>query len=417
MVLLMTLVYALSIADRYVGSTLMEPIEREFHLSDSAAGFLSGAGLALFYCTAAIPLGALADRTNRRNMIALSLAAWSVITVLCGVTRSFWQLLLARVGVGIGEAGATPAQQSLLADMVEPRARAVAMTLFSLGASFGSMLGSSGGGWLNERFGWRGALIGLGTLGIPLALLVRLTVEEPIRGRLDAISPVRSASLIDCLRYIRAQRSLWHVMIGATIITFWGWGLVWWTPAFLTRSHHLSVGEAGALLGPMHGFGGSAVMIATMGVMALLARRDVKYQAWFICLTTVFATLPSILVYATASLRLTEAMLWLFVPLTYLYVGPTQALIQNLTPAPMRAQVVAILLFTANVANLVLAPQLIGLASDIVRPALGDPKDSLRLVLLAASTFGLWGAAHYALAARYLREDLMRAGGGCGGAL
>lgn len=129
-VLLMTLVYALSIADRYVGSTLMEPIKREFHLSDSAIGFLSGAGLAIFYCTAAVPLGALADRANRRNMIALSLAAWSAITVLCGVTRSFWQLLLARIGVGIGEAGATPAQQSLLADMVAPRGRAVAMTFF-----------------------------------------------------------------------------------------------------------------------------------------------------------------------------------------------------------------------------------------------------------------------------------------------
>lgn len=408
--IIMTLVYSMSVADRFIGSILIEPIKQEFALSDSAVGLLTGVGVALFYCTAAFPLGALADRVNRRNMIAWSLLVWSAITVLCGLTRTFWQLLIARFGVGIGEAGGTPAQQSLMADIFPPHTRGMAMTIFALGSSIGSMIGSIAGGWLSDRYGWRSALIALGVLGLPLVPLLRFTVTEPVRGKLDAQRYTGSAALLPTLRFCWAQRSLRHVIIGATVITYWGWGLIWWTPAFLTRSHHLSVGEAGALLGPMQGIGGTVVMIAAAALMGLLGKRDSKTQVWLVFATTIIGTVPSIIVYATSSLALATAMLWLFVPLTYLFIGPSLALVQNLTPAPMRARVVAVYLFTANVANLILASQIIGLISDWLRHTLAHPQESLRWALLATSFLGIWGAVHFALSARYLEEDLIRAG-------
>jgi MFS family permease len=406
----MTLIYALNIADRFVVSTLIEPIKHEFVLSDAAVGFLTGVGLAIFYATAGIPLGMLADRTNRKRQIVLSVLAWSALTALCGLSRTFWQLLLARIGVGIGEGGATPAQQSLLADLFPARWRAMAMTVFALGACLGSMAGASLAGALNDLYGWRQALLAFGAAGIPLALLVLFAVREPRRGALDARAHTDLAGLGETLRYILGHKALFHVMAGATVITFWGSGLAWWTPAFLTRSHGLSVGQAGGLLGPMYGIGGAVMTLLAGWFMATVGRRDARLQVWFLALTTLAGVIPSALVYAAKSLGLTTAMLWIFIPMTYLYIGPTLGLIQNLCPAPMRAKVTAIVLFTANIANLALAPQLIGLASDLVAPHLARPQESLRWVLLACTVTGVWAAAHFAMAVKGVREELVESG-------
>lgn len=406
----MTLIYALNIADRFVVSTLIEPIKHEFQLSDAAVGFLTGVGLAIFYTTAGIPLGMLADRTNRKRLIAASVLAWSVLTALCGLSRTFWQLLLTRIGVGVGEAGATPAQQSLLADLFPPRWRSMAMTVFALGAGLGSMAGASLGGWLNDRYGWREALMAFGAAGVPLALLVLFTVKEPMRGRMDAQARADQAGLGETLRYILRHKALFHVLAGATVITFWGSGLAWWTPAFLTRSHGLSVGQAGGLLGPMYGLGGTAVTILTAWFMGVFGKRDARLQVWFLAVTTLLGVIPSAVVYGARSLELATAMLWIFIPLTYLYIGPTLGLIQNLCPSPMRAKATAIVLFTANMANLALAPQLIGLASDWLASYLARPQESLRLVLLACTVTGVWAAAHFALAARTVRSELVKSG-------
>src|SRR3984893_7574012 len=158
---LLTAVYALNIADRFVISTLIEPIKSDLHISDSAVGFLTGASLAIFYVAAGLPLSVLADRINRRNLVACSLAAWSLMTVVCGLTRSFWQLMAARVLVGVGEAGGTPPSQSLISDYFPWRRRAFALSIYAVGASLGSMLGSSAG-YLSDQWGWRSAFFVLG---------------------------------------------------------------------------------------------------------------------------------------------------------------------------------------------------------------------------------------------------------------
>jgi len=343
----------------------------------------------------------LADRANRRNMIALSLAAWSAMTGLCGVAQNFWQLLLARIGVGIGEAGGTPPSQSIVADRFPPAQRSMAMSLFAVGAALGGLLGSSGGGWVAEHHGWRMTLILFGFLGLPLAVLVWLTIVEPRRGRLDhGPEDPSPATLRQTLEFIRRSPALLHLYAGAAVITFWGWGTVWWAPAFLMRSHGLSVGEAGALLGPMHGIGGTAVMLTTAWWLARHAGENMRRQAWLIAATTLLATVPSVLAFSAGSLAAARLAFWIFVPITYLYIGPHSGLLQNLVPPGMRAQAFALVLFVANVANLVIAPQLIGFASDVLAARISSPSESLRYALVASAFMGVWAAWHYYAAGR-----------------
>jgi predicted MFS family arabinose efflux permease len=403
---MLMLVYALSIADRFVMSTLLEPIKAELHLSDTYIGFLTGTGLAIFYVTAGLPLAYLADRTNRRGMVAVALAVWSVMTTCCGLVGSALQLLAVRIGVGIGEAGGTPPSVSLLSDYFPVGRRAFAMSVYSLGLSLGSALGSSAG-LVSDGWGWRSAFFVLGVPGVLLALIVWLTVSEPERGALDAGAPPAQASLRETLRFTRHQPALVHAWLGAAVFTLWGWGLMWWTPSYLVRSHHMSLGAAGGALALMNGIGGTAVLVITMLFMGTLAKKDVRTVPRFVAAAIAIATVPSIIAYTAATTETTLAMLWIFVPLSYAPFGPTFALLQNLTPASMRAQSTAIMLFLANVANLIIAPQVIGWASDRLAPAHGA--QSLRLALVPLAFVGFWAAWHYWRCAVHLPEGLARA--------
>src|SRR5882762_6359552 len=209
---ILTIVYAMNIADRFSISTLIEPIQEELHLSDSGIAFLTGVALALFYVTVGIPIAALADRANRCNILALALAIWSGMTALCGLAQNYSQLLLARFGVGIGEAGGTPPSTSILADKFPHDRRPMALTIFALGASLGAWLGSSVAGRVAERYGWRAAFLVLGIPGLLCALLVRLTLREPVRGQLDSPAERRQqTTLMDTVRYVVRHRSAFHL--------------------------------------------------------------------------------------------------------------------------------------------------------------------------------------------------------------
>ncbi len=407
--LVLATVYALNIADRFVLGTLIEPIKAEFRLSDGGVAFLTGVALALFYVAAGIPLGLLADRSNRRNMIAWALFIWSGFTLLCGLSQTYWQLLLARIGVGVGEAGGTPPSQSLLADEFPAADRSAAMSIFSIGSTVGAALGMAGAGWLTDLYGWRQSLIVFGAIGLPLALLVRLSLREPARGGKDDSGPRPSVSapgIIDTLRYIKGHGAIFHVLLGATVVTFSGAGLLWWTSAFLMRFHGRSAGQAGLSLGIMSAVGGTLAMVGTAWVMARLSSKDPRWQVWLIALVSVAVIIPAVIAYSVQSLAIATFALWIFVPASCIYIGPTLALCQSLVPPEMRGQTVAILLFTANVANLVVAPQLIGSASDFVGSFLADPHQSLRWVLVACSFTGIWGGWHYYAAARTIRAGL-----------
>ncbi len=403
---LLTVVYALSIADRFSISTLIEPIRLELHLSDSGIAFLTGVALALFYVTVGIPVALLADRANRRNILVLSLALWSAMTAVCGIAQNYWQLLLARFGVGIGEAGGTPPSTSILADEFPPHKRPMALTVFALGACLGAWLGASVAGVVAQAHGWRAAFLVLGIPGVVLALIVRLTVAEPKRGRFDGpAEKTQSTSLLATTRYVLHHRSAFHLIAGGAAATFWSWGLMWWIPTFLVRSHHLTVGEAGELLGPMHLFAGTAATLLASWLMARPAAADSRYITRLLAAVTAATTIPSIALLCTHSEPATRALLWIFVPSVYFYIGPILGLLQNVVPPQMRATTCALLLFTANFANLVIAPQLVGLCSDWFANALHAGPESLRYALILLAPTGFWAAWHLKAATRSLPDD------------
>jgi predicted MFS family arabinose efflux permease len=404
----LTVVYALNIADRFSISTVIEPIRTELRMSDSAIAFLTGGALALFYVTVGIPVAALADRANRRNILVVALAAWSVMTALCGLAHNRLQLTVARFGVGIGEAGGTPPSTSILADKFPPARRPMALTIFALGACLGAWLGSAVAGTAAERAGWRAAFLVLGIPGVLVALIVWLTVREPRRGQLDTAAVVRS-TFGATLRYIARQRSAVHLLLGGSVATFWSWGLMWWTPAFLQRSHHLSVGEAGQLLGPMHLVAGTASTLLAGWLMARRAAADPRYVTRLLAWSTAIMTVPSFALYWVVSERAAVVLLWIFVPAVYFYIGPILGLLQNVVPASMRATTCAILLFLANVANLLLAPQLIGALSDWFAAAFGTGAESLRWAMLLLAPTGFWAAWHLWTSGRTIRADEARA--------
>lgn len=402
----LTLAYALNIADRFSISTLIEPIRLELRLSDSGIGFLTGVALALFYVTVGIPIASLADRANRRNILAIALAVWSGMTALCGLSQSYWQLLLARFGVGIGEAGGTPPSTSILADKFPAARRPMALTIFALGACLGAWLGSSIAGSVAQSQGWRAAFLVLGIPGLICAGVVWLTVKEPRRGQLDGAGARQpDVPLLTAVRFICKQRSALHLLIGGGAATFWSWGLMWWTPTFLVRSHHMTVGQAGELLGPMHLVAGTAGTLLAAWLMSRPVARDPRYVARLLAWVTALTTIPSIFLYWVTSETAATVLLWIFVPSVYFYIGPILGLLQNVVPAPMRATTCALLLFTANVANLVVAPQLVGWLSDWFAASFGAGPESLRWALLLIAPTGLWAAWHLWTSGRTIRED------------
>jgi MFS family permease len=410
--LVMCLVYTISIADRYVISTVLEPIRIELALSDSQVAFLTGVSLALFYVSFGIPLSMLADRVSRRNIITVSLIIWSGLTVLTGLTRTYWQLMVARIGVGIGEAGGTPAANSIISDYFPARRRPMALTIFSLGAPLGAWVAYAVAGPIVDHYGWRAVFLALGVPGILFGALLYLTVREPRRGQLDQADDSAPPSLIETLRFLWGQRSAVHLMVAGAITAFWGWGLTFWTPTFLQRTYGMTAGRAGEITGPMHLVAGIGATVLTGWLVGLPAMREPRRVAWLMGGGIGLATIPSIILVWTHDLGTAELMLWLFVPSIYFYIGPSFGLLNNLAPPRMRAQFCAVTLLIANIGNLVLAPQLVGLLSDWFAPESAANADSLRLALLCLVPTGFWAAYHFFACASRLEQDHARAVGG-----
>jgi predicted MFS family arabinose efflux permease len=409
--IIMMLVYTINIADRYVMSTVLEPIRLELKLTDGGIAFLTGVSLALFYVTLGIPLSWVADRHNRRNLLAASLVIWSAMTALCGLSQGYWQLLLARIGVGVGEAGGTPACNSIVADYFPANRRPMAMTVFALGAPIGAWLGADVAGAVANAYGWRAAFLALGVPGVLVGAIVYLTIKEPVRGRLDAVVDDATPTIAETMRLLWKQKAAFHMVMGGGVSAFWGWGLMWFTPTFLQRSFNLSVGEAGAVVGPIHLIAGIAASLFTAWLLARPAFTDPRRIVWLLAGVTAAATIPSFIVYWTHSLSTATIMLWIFIPAIYFYIGPAMALIQNLAPCKMRAMFIAVSLLSANVLNLIVAPQGVGWLSDYFAGPGGADAASLRLALLFLAPTGFWAAWHYWMAGKTIIEDQKRAVG------
>ncbi len=410
-VVVMCLVYAVSIGDRYVVSTVLEPIRLDLKLTDAGVGFLTGVPLGLFYVSFGIPMSWLADRRNRRNILVASLIVWSGFTALCGLSRSYWQFLLARIGVGIGETGGTPPANAIIADHFPADRRPMALGVFALGAPIGAWLGANVAGAIANAYGWRAAFLALGIPGVLMGILIYATIREPERGRLDAVAEASAPPVLDSLRFLWRQRAAFHVVMASGVCALWGWGLIWFTPAFLMRSHGLSVGEAGEVTGNIHLVGGIVATAGTAWILSRPAMADPCRVVWLLAVGVGLTTVPSFIAYWTHSLAVSTAMFWLFIPAIYFYIGPCMGLMQNLAPPRMRAMFTAWSLVVGNVFNLIIAPQGVGLLSDWFAGSGGADAESLRLALLALAPTGLWAVYHFCMASRTIVADQRRAVG------
>jgi MFS family permease len=405
-VLIMTcLIYMINIADRYVVSTVLEPIRKELQLSDKGAAFLTGVPLGLFYVTLGIPISWLADRSNRRNILGACVLIWSGFTAAAGLSRTYLQFLFARIGVGVGEAGGTPTSNALLADYFPAERRPMAFTILALGAPLGAWLGADVAGAVAKAYDWRAAFLALGVPGVVIGLLVLLTIREPKRGRLDSVSVEQNASLLESLRFLWRQKAAFHIIMGSGVCSLWGWGLIWWTPTFLMRTYDLDVGEAGAVTGQIHLVGGVAASIATAWLFGRPWMLDPRRVCWVLAAGVGLATIPSFIAYWTHSLVLARTMFWLFIPAIYFYIGPCMALVQNLAACHMRTVFAAWSGLCGNVFNLIVAPQLVGFLSDAYAGAHATDAASLRFGLLILAPTGFWAAYHLYAASRTIVED------------
>lgn len=401
---ILVVVYVFNLIDRQILSMLLEPIKQDLLLSDTQLGLLSGIAFAIFYTTFGIPIARYADRNSRVNVISASLAAWSLMTAVCGLAQNFWQLMLGRIGVAIGEAGASPPSHSLISDYFAPERRATALSIFSLGAPIGVMIGFLAGGWLTHFFDWRTAFVVVGLPGVLMAIIVRKTLVEPPRGYSEGVQSVQEqATLREAFIYFWSRPSFRHLTLAAGLHAFVSYGLATWLPPFLIRSHQMGLAEIGTYLALVTGVVGGLGTFAGGYICDRFGQKDRRMYVWLPALSLII--LIPLTVLALLSPTKEGAIYFYLIPalLSPFYLGPTFAMVQGLATVRLRAIAAAVLLFVLNLIGMGLGPLLVGVLSDFLRPEYGD--EALRYAMIVAVLMNLWSAVHYFLAAKTLRED------------
>ena len=406
---LLTVVYTFNFIDRQLLSILQESIKADLLLSDQQLGLLTGIAFAMFYVTAGIPIARWADRGNRRNIVALAIGVWSFMTAISGLVQNYVQLLLARMGVGVGEAGGSPPAHSIISDIFPPERRASALAFYSMGVNIGILFGFLAGGWLNEIFDWRTAFFVVGAPGLIIALIVRYTLREPIRGLSEQRQvETQTVPFSNVLNLLMSRPAFKHMAFGAALNAFAGYSTSSWTASFMIRSHGMNTGELGTWLAMIMGFGGAVGVFAGGVIAERLARKDVRWYMWLPALTGLICVPFMVANYMVAGAY--TALIVSIIPgvLFNVYLGNTLAMTHGLVGLRMRALASAILFFILNLIGLGLGPWVIGLLSDQLAPTLGQ--ESLRhamLYLLPAMM--TWSVIHFYLASRTLKEDLANA--------
>ncbi|HEY0106513.1 MAG TPA: MFS transporter [Rhizomicrobium sp.] len=405
---MLTLVYVVNYMDRNILNQLLPAIKTEFHLSDADLGFLSGTVFAILYATLGVPLAWLADRVNRRNVIALSMMLFAAMTAVSAYALSFRQLVAARIGTGIGEAGTSPSVNSIISDLYEPHERAGALSFYAAGLNIGLLLAFFGGGWVEQHYGWRDAFLAAGVPGLILAFLFIFTVPEPRRGGVERIADDgRVPHLGETIAYLWSQKSFLYIAMGTAMASFGGYAGTSFVPLFFSRTFHLTPEARGLLIGGLFGVvGGIGTYMS--GVLAdWLGKRDVRWNMYVI-LVFIGLALPLFPLYFLSN-NFTLAVLCAVIPTMNgaAYLAPSYAMVQSLVPLRMRAQAAAILLFTLNIIGFGTGPWLVGLESDLLRPTFGA--DSIRWAMLSTAVTWLLAAWCFYRASRHLKGELARA--------
>lgn len=408
-------VYVFNFIDRQILNILLEPIKQDLGVSDTAMGFLTGIAFAAFYSIAGIPIARLADRWVRRSVIAIGLTLWSGFTALSGMPTQFWQMALARIGVGIGEAAGSPPSHSLIADYFPPERRATALAIYASGIHFGILFGFLAGGWINEFFGWRMAFFVVGAPGLLLAIIVRFTVREPPRGYSERVagqplvSPTQAEmpSTKEVFSFIWSLRSFRHLSIAAALTAFSGYAGSAWGPAFLMRVHDMGTGEIGSWLGPLTGVFGALGAFTGGYLSDRWGALDARWYFWLPAVASV-VSLPFALWFFLAA-NPVVGLLAGMTPSIFIgamWLGPTFSMTQTLSKLRMRALASALLLFIINIIGMGLGPQIVGLMNDTIFASFEEEAVRYSMITVLV-VMHLWAAVHFVLGARTLREDLL----------
>lgn len=429
-------VYAFNFLDRQIISILAIPIQQELGLTDRQLGLLGGIAFAALYSTLGVPIAWLADRTNRTWIITISLTVWSGFTVLCGMAQNFTQLFLARVGVGVGEAGGVAPSYSLIADYFPPDSRARALAIYSLGIPIGSAFGviagaQIAGGNLGENLDWRAAFIIVGLAGIVIAPIFKLTLREPVRGGLDkkpkpaaaadearsgAADEVQAAggepaeapkakapSFFDVLGVLAKKPSFWFMVLGASFSSMMGYGVFFWIPSFFARSFELSIIETGWHFGGVLLVGGT-LGILLGGILGDLMGKGSKKMFPIVPAVAFFLTFPMYVAGTLAPSALIGALLFVIpTGLGLAWLGPTLSAFQHLAPANMRSMASAVFLLINNLLGIGVGVYVLGELSTLLTPMFGN--EALRYSIMIGAGLYVVAGTLFLLAARTIEND------------
>lgn len=416
------LIYTFNFIDRALVGIVQEPIRREFSLDDGAMGWLGGPAFAILYTLLGIPIARWAERGNRITIIALGAALWSAMTVACGSAMNFTQLLLARIGVGIGEAGCTPPAHSAISDYFPSERRASALSIYALGVPVGTALAAVGGGWLAQNFDWRFAFWALGAPGLIAAILLKITVREPPRSG----SEVKAPSFGETWKTLSSKACFWHVAFGSALVSFVGYASAQFLPTYMLRTYHLSLLNTSFAFGIIAGF---AAGLGTFlgGVLAdRLRPKHPRVATWLPALGLAVALPLYLLAFAfQGSFTIAFGILLIAPIFHYLYLGPIYAVTQSIVQPRMRATATAILILIINLIGYGLGPPLLGnLANIFTDQVLAQHSMTLtachgiedgvcatarqiglRNALLAVTCVLAWPIVHFLLAGRTYLKD------------
>ena len=413
-------VYVLNFVDRQILTVLMEPIRKEFQFSDAQLGLLGGLAFAAFYSILGIPIARLADRVHRVNIISISLFVWSLFTVVTGRAQNFTQLLLARVAVGIGEAGCTPPAYSIISDYFERKRRTTAVAIYTMGIYGGVFVGYLAGALIAQKYGWRMAFYAVGLPGVLLAIVVKLTLREPPRGFADgtivAVAPPPIGKVFSTLL---TKPTFWHLSLAAALHAFVGYGVNGFHPSFLIRTHGFTVAEAGVILSitsAVSGIGGTWFGGYLADKLSINRSND-RWQLWTPGIATLLNVPTALLAYTLTDSDGVVAMMFISLLFGVMYLGPTYATMQRLVGARERALGSALLLLIVNLIGLGLGPWLVGVVSDLInQQLLADgvaadlaKSEGLRWSLIVMVCINVWSFVHYMIAARTMERDSVAA--------
>lgn len=397
--------------DRHIVVILQEPIKHDLGLSDAQLGAITGLGFAILYTFMALPIAWLADRSVRKYVISAALGTWSFFTALCGLANSFTSLLIFRMGVAVGEAGAHPTSLAIISDYFPRKERATAMAIFGLAIPAGVMIGFLSGGWLHELFGWRNAFIFVGIAGLAIIPIVLLTLREPPRGLSDGdvatqSDPRNTPSLLVVAKTLWAIKSFRYLMVACGLQAFTLHTILSWSVPFYMRVHGVSVGEVAIFLAVLKGIGG-AIGTYFGGVAAdRLAQQDVRWYMWLPAASAALLVPALLIQFLAPHLNLSLIAGMIAFTLMPVFIPPMNATGQSLVDANMRASTAATIVITTNLLGLGLGPFLVGAISDVLANVYGLGDHSIRYAVLVTLGFNVAAAFYFMKAAGFLVADM-----------